>query len=569
MRSAKSVALGHEDLVALVDTSRALASELHLGKLFHRILDAATRLSDSPDGCVLLLDDARDALYFADACGEQAAMLLAEWGREGPKRVPLIGSKAGEAYTSMTSIVVEAVAEDPNHFKGVDRATRKPTASMVCVPLVALDRTTAQPRVLGVVQILNKRGGDYTARDRMLLERFAEQAAVAIQNARLVRDLFASKGLYLGDDDPTDPRELLARPAWSEKLSVLGADMRGFTQLCQVVGRPERTQVLLNAFLTMLAEKTLAHAGVVNKFLGDGVLAFFRRGDHARQAVECAFDMLAAFDVLKARWDRESNVELGFLDLGIGISTEDVILGAMGSERVWDFTAIGNGVNLATHLMEHARDGRRLLVDKVTFNQARDAIDAFEGPEDFELRKPGQTVAHPYARYLLVRGAGRMSDDVPAAAKLASAAPRKRGVFISYSRHDGEWRALLRTHLQPYVQSGAIEVWDDTTIEAGADWTVALDRAIEDAAVALFIVSPTLLASRFIQEEEIAPFVRKARAKEVRILWLPVTASSYEETEFRTLQAALNPAKPLDAMSPPQQHHALVDLCKIIKAALA
>ncbi len=555
--------LDADDLAALVGTSTALASELNLAKLLHRILGEATRLSGSPDGCVLLLDDARNALYFADACGEHAAMLLDTWGRDGDKRVPLIGSKAGEAFTSMTSTLVASVREDPNHFKGVDRETRERTASMVCVPLVVVDRTTGEPKALGVIQILNKVGGDYGDRDRWLLERFADQAAVAIQNARLVRDLYASKGLYLGDDDPTDLRELLARPAWSETLSVLCADMRGFTQLCQVLGRPERTQSLLNEFLTMLAERALHHGGVVNKFLGDGILAFFRRGPHARRAVECAFDMLRSFDALRARWNDESNAELGFVDLGIGISTEDVILGVMGSERVWDFTAIGNGVNLASHLMEHARDGRRLLVDKVTFRSAQDVVREYDGPESFDLRKPGQTVAHPYQRYTLRRAVG---DDLRAPTPTPTTS-RRGALFISYSRHDAAWRALLRTHLEPYVKSGVLDVWDDTTIEAGADWRRALDRGIERAAVALFLVSPTLLASRFIQDEEIAPFVRKARAHEVKILWLPVTASSYEETPFEELQAALNPAKPLDQMTPPQQHHALVGLCKVIKSA--
>ena len=85
---------------------------------------------------------------------------------------------------------------DLNHFKGVDEATRRATASMVCVPLVAVSRRTHEPRALGVVQILNKRSGNYSLRDRLLLERFADQAAVAIENAILVGELFAHMGLY-------------------------------------------------------------------------------------------------------------------------------------------------------------------------------------------------------------------------------------------------------------------------------------------------------------------------------------------------------------------------------------
>lgn len=558
-------ALGVADLQALVDASRDLSSEVHMPRLLHRILEAATRLTDSPDGSVLLLDESRSGLYFADAVGSAAPMLLEQWGRRGGRQVPLIGSKAGQVFTSTTSVVVDSVPEDPNHFKGVDRATQNSTASMVCVPLVAAHRYSGETQALGVIQILNKRSGNYSLRDRTLLERFADLAAVAIENARLVSDLFANKGLYSADDEGADPLEVLAKPAWNETLTVLIADMRGFTQLCQVIGRPERTQSLLNEFLGMLAEHVIAHHGVVNKFLGDGVMAFFRRDTREANAVECAFDMLRAFDPMKQRWDARSNVKLHFLDLGIGISTEDVILGVVGTARVWDFTAIGTGVNLAAHLMEHARDGRRVLVDKVTFAAARHLIGSFDGPEEFEFRKPGQKVSHPYERYTI-----RPTAIEPARPGTQSSSDlvRTGGLFISYSHADDPWRQLLRTHLQPYLTAGTVEVWDDTAIEAGERWREAIETAIERAKVALFLVSPKLLASRFVQQDELAPLLKRARAKEVKILWVPLVSSSYEETEFQHLQAAMNPGHPLDTLTEPQQHRWMVDLCRAIKASM-
>jgi class 3 adenylate cyclase len=557
--------LGVADLHALVDTARHLSSEVHMPRLLHRILEAATRLTDSPDGSVLLLDEARSGLYFADALGASAPMLLEQWGKTGAKKVPLIGSKAGQVFTSTTSVTVDSVPEDPNHFKGVDRATRSSTASMICVPLVVAHRHTGDAHALGVIQILNKRSGNYSIRDRLLLERFADLAAVSIDNARLVSDLFANKGLYSSDDDGADPQEILARPAWNEVLTVLIADMRGFTQLCQVIGRPERTQTLLNEFLGMLAEQVIAHHGVVNKFLGDGLMAFFRNKTAGADAVACAFAMLRAFDAMKERWNGDSNVKLQFLDLGVGISTEDVILGAVGNDRVWDFTAIGTGVNLAAHLMEHARGGRRLYVDKVTFRSARHLLGGFEGPEEFDLRKQGQTVSHPYERYLLLPPSAPQDAGAKGAAIEAA---RVGSLFVSYSHRDDAWRQLLRTHLQPYVTAGSVEVWDDTAIEAGVQWREAIETAIQQAKVALFLVSPNLLASRFIQEEELAPLLRRARAREVKILWVPLVSSSYEETEFQHMQAAMNPAHPLDTLSEPQQHRWMVDLCRAIKASM-
>ena len=130
--------LRREDLLALVDISRELASETHLPRLLHRILEQATHLTDSPDGSVILFDDRRDCLYFADAIGSNAEMLLQRFGATGAEGVPTVGSKAGQVFTSLVSEIVDAVPTDPNHFKGVDQATRRTTESMVCVPLVSV-----------------------------------------------------------------------------------------------------------------------------------------------------------------------------------------------------------------------------------------------------------------------------------------------------------------------------------------------------------------------------------------------------------------------------------------------
>jgi adenylate cyclase len=559
-------ALRREDLLALVDLSREIASEIHLPRLLHRILEQATQLTDSLDGSVILFDEDRECLYFADAIGANAATLLQRFGEKGTDGVPLVGSKAGQVFTSLVSEVVEAVSTDPNHFKGVDNATQRATESMVCVPLACVSPRTGQRRALGVVQILNKRTGNYSTRDRVLLERFADGAAIAIENAMLVAELFAHMGLYTSDG--TNPLEVIGRAAWEETVTVLFADMRGFTQLCQVIGRPEKTQRMLNEFLTTLAGLVIENGGVVNKFLGDGLMAFFREGDDkSLHAVRCAFQMLSAFDALKARWNSESNVRLQFLDLGIGISTDDVILGSMGTARVLDFTAIGTGVNLAAYLMEQARDGKRLLVDKVTFGAAQSIVEAFEGPEEVELRKPGQEVGHPYERFHLIRMKGEQGQAAPT----ITSAPRESApgsVFVSYSHQDLEWLAMLRKHLSPYVHAGSLTVWDDTRIGVGDSWKESIVQALRAARVAVLLVSPDFLASDFIRKNELPPLLNAARARGLKIIWLPIVASSYKETPIGGLQAALSPEKPLDSMPHSEQHQAMVEVCKLIKAAM-
>src|ERR1043166_5767969 len=182
--------LTSEDLLALVETANELAQEVDLQVLLRRILVRAGELTDSPDGCVLLHNEQRNSLYFADAIGEKASQLLKDWGEFSEQQVPTQGSKAGQVFTSGQSLVEHSLDDDPEHFKKVDAKTKHETRSMLCVPL------TAAGVPLGVMQLINKRSGNFTTRDRTLLQHFSNQAAIAIRNARLLQDLLAHMGFY-------------------------------------------------------------------------------------------------------------------------------------------------------------------------------------------------------------------------------------------------------------------------------------------------------------------------------------------------------------------------------------
>lgn len=551
------------ELLTLVECGRELAAEVSLKTLLKTILDRASILTDSPDASVILYSEKRGDLYFAHAVGESAGLLLSQWGESSTQGVPLTRSKAGEVFRTGMSLVENALADDANHFKDVDSDTNRPTVSMICVPL------TVAGKPIGAVQILNKRSDGYTDHDRVLLEHFAAQAAVAIRNARLIEEILAHMGFYASRDEARGPTELideLNRPAHRETITILFADMRGFTQLCQIFGSPEDTQRILNDFLAMLAEAVIGQSGIVNKFLGDGILAFFRGKDQALNAVRCAFTMLANFGGMRDAWDAETNAPLGFLDVGIGIATDSVILGSVGSDRAKEFTAIGVGVILAAHLMEHARNGRRILVDKKTFNAVRSTVAEYEGPEQFELKKPGETTGNMYERYLvksLTEGGAKQS------AAPASPVPKTRGgVFISYSHKDGAWLGRLQTHLKPYLRGKPISVWDDTKIKPGGRWREEIAQALEDATVAVLLVSPNFLESEFIASSELPPLLAAARERGLTILWVPLSFSSYDETEISDYKAVISPDRPIDTMSEAEQNKSWVTVCKWIKEVL-
>jgi class 3 adenylate cyclase len=528
--------------------------------LLQRILDRATALTGSADSSVMLYDEKKEVLYFAHATGPSAATVLERWGKNSDRGIPIAGSKAGKVFATGLSVIVNAATEDPNHFKDVDSETERPTESMICVPMSVMGKR------IGVVQLLNKQDARYTPRDVLLLEHFAEQAGVAIRNAQLFHELMAHMGFYAAWSEEQGPLELLsevARPAWNEVLSVLFAGMRGFTQLCHVIGDPQRVQQILNEFLGMLADAVIRRRGVVNKFHGDGLVALFRGPQHVARAVECAGDIVQSFGDFRARLDERINAQLGFLDVGVGVATDSVILGSVGSAAVRSFGAVGTAVNLASHLMEHARGGRRILVDKMTFRAARAMVEEFEGPQPFVLKKPGQEIGHPFELFHIksLSGFGPERRDSPPAARATV------DIFISYSHKDKAWLDQLQIHLKPYVRAGSVRTWDDTRIGVGAQWRAEIKRALASAKVAVLLVSPDFLDSEFVAANELPPLLMGEKERGLKILWVPLSASSYDETEIGAYQAALEPTQPLDRMTKGEQNKALVELCKKIKAA--
>lgn len=162
---------------ALVESSVRLNSLLNLPELLSAIIASVAPLLDAETGSLLLLDEATNELTFEVATGAQGERL-----RE--MRVPADSGIAGWVLQHGEVAVVADVAADSRFYGRIDAASGFQTRSMLALPLLIRDRP------IGVIEIINKRGeGGFTARDQELAVAFAAQAAVAIDNARLYRQL--------------------------------------------------------------------------------------------------------------------------------------------------------------------------------------------------------------------------------------------------------------------------------------------------------------------------------------------------------------------------------------------
>lgn len=156
----------------LVEIARDLASTLELNTLLDRIIQAAAELSGSQAASILLYDEQTGELYF------HAATNMTDPLARG-LRVPIEGSIAGWVVTQRETAVVTDAHHDPRFFDRVEKATQLTTSSLIAVPMITKDK------VIGALEVINKKDGQYSEADVNVLEVLAAQAAVAIENTRL------------------------------------------------------------------------------------------------------------------------------------------------------------------------------------------------------------------------------------------------------------------------------------------------------------------------------------------------------------------------------------------------
>jgi adenylate cyclase len=164
------------------------------------------------------------------------------------------------------------------------------------------------------------------------------------------------QGLFSRYVAPAVVRELLRDPAavrlggHRREMSVLFSDIRGFTTLSEG-NQPEAVIAQLNEYFSHMVELLFQHHGMLDKFVGDMIMALFNTPiadpDHADHAVQMGLAMLKELAVLNRKWASEGKPQF---DIGIGINTGDMIVGNVGSEKTLSYTVIGDNVNLGSRL---------------------------------------------------------------------------------------------------------------------------------------------------------------------------------------------------------------------------
>jgi len=186
--------------------------------------------------------------------------------------------------------------------------------------------------------------------------------------------------------------ELLKLGGETKKLSILFADIRGFTPISeQYKTDPQGLTSLINRFLTPMTDYIMSKDGTIDKYMGDCIMSFWNAPvsvkDHEVKAVQSALGMVERLKDLNDELESEGLMPI---NIGIGINTGEVVVGNMGSENRFDYSILGDAANLASRLEGQSKgygvtiimgEDTATAVDNELFNIELDKI-AVKGKKD-------------------------------------------------------------------------------------------------------------------------------------------------------------------------------------------
>ena len=223
--------------------------------------------------------------------------------------------------------------------------------------------------------------------------------------------------------------ELLKLGGESQELSIMFTDVRGFTTISEHYGEDvQGLTKIMNRYMTAMTKKILENHGTLDKYIGDAQMAFWNapvnNPQHAKDAVRTALQMMESLDEFNREVTAEGVPPFG---MGLGINTDVVVVGNMGSDQRFDYTCLGDGVNLASRLEGQSKSyGVRIILGTKTAEYVRDEYPvvhldniAVKGKtKGVDIYTLGTTVGYMHEEYLKNYFSGNWTEAIRWAKKL-------------------------------------------------------------------------------------------------------------------------------------------------------
>lgn len=175
--------------------------------------------------------------------------------------------------------------------------------------------------------------------------------------------------------------ELLQLGGESRELSIMFTDVRGFTTISEHYGKDvQGLTKIMNRYMTAMTARIIENGGTLDKYIGDAQMAFWNAplddAEHAKNAVRTGLAMLGDLDAFNKEIEAEGVPPFG---MGLGINTAEVVVGNMGSSQRFDYTCLGDGVNLASRLEGQSKPyGVKIVIGPATASQVSDEFSVVE-----------------------------------------------------------------------------------------------------------------------------------------------------------------------------------------------
>jgi adenylate cyclase len=336
-----------QDEARLKAFTAQLAISLQNAKLFDDVQNMKnyneSMLQSMSNGVVTLQEDGRIV-----TCNQAGLRIL----RTSPKEV--LNRTAQEFFGGTNSWILERIKVvdetlRPDISMGPDLAigSEKISVNLTVLPLMSQEEEKKHKSLgtLLMIEDISKEKRLKTTMSRYMDPRLADQ-------------------LLAGGEEALGGKSVIA--------TVLFSDIRNFTGIAEELG-PQHTVSLLNEYFTLMVEVIQKHGGMLDKFIGDAIMAVFGlpvpHDDDEDRAVRAAIGMITELRLLNA--DRVSGGKKP-IDIGIGLNTDTIVSGNLGSPKRMDYTVIGDGVNLASRLESACKQySAHILVSENTFRKLR------------------------------------------------------------------------------------------------------------------------------------------------------------------------------------------------------
>jgi class 3 adenylate cyclase/putative methionine-R-sulfoxide reductase with GAF domain len=390
-------------------------SAFDLQAVFETVAESSVRLCGADRAFIFRFDGE----LLRMVVGYNSSPDFVEWVANHPIR-PGRHSGSARAALERRTIHVPDVLADPEYTYGAKDV--EPIRTILGVPILKGDD------LLGVMMIYRLEVRPFTDRQIALVETFADQAAIAIENVRLLDELRErteeveklNQHLEHRVADQVGEIERMSRlrrflppqvadlivASGSEKqleshrreITALFCDLRGFTGFSESAD-PEDVMTLLREYHEAIGASIIKYSGTLERYAGDGVMVVFNDPvpveNPALQAVLMALEMRDAIGALTETWRRWGH-DIGF---GIGIAHGFATLGTIGFEGRFDYAAIGTVSNVASRLCDEAKPGQILISPRV-LTKVENAVKV-EPVGEFELKG----IRRPLAAYNVIAAA--------------------------------------------------------------------------------------------------------------------------------------------------------------------